>query len=285
MAVPERLDVTLRLVRNAGTAALADLAARLGVSEMTVRRDLDELQRRGLVRRIRGGATAVDAPENGFAARADWQAGLKARIGRVAADLVEPGSTVLLDAGTTTPHVARALLDRAPLTVAALSLPVAEVLADQPGIRLLVVGGEVRPGERSLAGPVTGAVLATLGFDVFVMSIGGITPGGWSEFTLDDAAVKQAALRQSARTVVVADASKLGVRAFVPVAGLAGSTRVGDATFDEVFHPMGRRLVARCDAVLRLPGASAGSDEMVALARARGAAVYTSVGEVPAVTR
>ncbi|MGY1742243.1 MULTISPECIES: DUF4406 domain-containing protein [unclassified Blastococcus] len=71
----------------------------------------------------------------------------------------------------------------------------------------------------------------------------------------------------------------------LPLAELAGSTRVGDAAFDEVFHPMGRRLVARCDAVLRLPGASAGSDEMVALARARGAAVYRSVDEVPAVAR
>ena len=71
----------------------------------------------------------------------------------------------------------------------------------------------------------------------------------------------------------------------LPLAELAGSTRVGDAAFDEVFHPVGRRLVARCDGVLRLPGASAGSDEMVALARARGAAVYTSLDEVPAVTR
>jgi hypothetical protein len=70
----------------------------------------------------------------------------------------------------------------------------------------------------------------------------------------------------------------------LPLAALAGSTRVGDAAFDEVFHPMGRRLVARVDAVLRLPGASAGSDEMVALARARGAAVYTAVEQVPAVT-
>jgi hypothetical protein len=66
----------------------------------------------------------------------------------------------------------------------------------------------------------------------------------------------------------------------LPLAALAGSTRVGDAAFDEVFHPMGRRVVARCDAVLRLPGPSAGSDEMVALARA--AAIYGSVGDVPA---
>src|SRR4051794_33529789 len=187
---------------------------------MTVRRDLDELQRRGLVRRVRGGATAIDTPENGFAARAGWQAGLKDRIGRAAAGLIGPGSTVLLDAGTTTVHVARALIHRAPLTVAALSLPVADALADQPGIRLLMIGGEVRAGERSLAGPVTAAVLATVSFDVFVMSIGGITPAGWSEFTLEDAAVKQAGLRQAARPPGVAGAAEPGGGALPPGAGL-----------------------------------------------------------------
>jgi hypothetical protein len=68
----------------------------------------------------------------------------------------------------------------------------------------------------------------------------------------------------------------------LPLAELAGSTRVGDAAFDEVFHPMGRRLVERCDGVLRLPGASAGSDEMVAIARSRGIPVWTGLDDVPA---
>jgi len=68
----------------------------------------------------------------------------------------------------------------------------------------------------------------------------------------------------------------------LPLAELAGSRQVGDAVFDEVFHPVGRLLVARVDAVLRLPGASAGSDEMVELARARGIPVYTAVADVPA---
>ena len=67
----------------------------------------------------------------------------------------------------------------------------------------------------------------------------------------------------------------------LPLAELAGSTQVGDAAFDEVFHPMGRRLVARCDGVLRLPGASAGSDEMVAIARSRGIPVWTALDEIP----
>jgi hypothetical protein len=67
----------------------------------------------------------------------------------------------------------------------------------------------------------------------------------------------------------------------LPMAAVAGSTRVGDAAFDEVFHPVARLLVARCDAVLRIGGASAGADEMVALARAHGATVYTALDDVP----
>ncbi len=257
MAVPDRLDVTLRLVRNAGRASLADLAARLGISEMTVRRDLDALQARGLVERVRGGAVAVAEPESaaGFTARAGWQAGLKDRIGRAAAALVEPGATVLLDAGTTTVHVARALADRAaagegPSTVAVLSLPVAEVLADRPGVRLLVVGGESRPGERSLAGPLTAAVLRRLTFDVFVMSIGAVSAeAGWSEFTLEDAAVKQIALEQARTGLVVADASKLGVRAFARVADLGAVDRlVTDASArDPRLTPAAQETLAALD--------------------------------------
>jgi DeoR/GlpR family transcriptional regulator of sugar metabolism len=257
VAVPDRLDVTLRLVRNAGRASLPDLAARLGVSEMTVRRDLDALQARGLVERVRGGAVAVAGPESsaGFAARADWQAGLKERIGRATAALVEPGATVLVDAGTTTVHVARALADRAaagegPSTAAVVSLPVADALADRPGIRLLVVGGESRPGERSLAGPLTAAVLRQLTFDVFVMSIGAVSASaGWSEFTLEDAAVKQVGLQQARSTLVVADASKLGVRAFASVAPLDAVGRlVTDASArDPQLTPAAQETLAALD--------------------------------------
>ena len=238
----DRLDVTLRLVRNAGRASLADLAARLGVSEMTVRRDLDALQARGLVERVRGGAVAVAGPESGFSARAGWQAGLKERIGRAAAARVELGATVLLDAGTTTVHVARALADRAaagegPFTAAVVSLPVADALAD-------------RPGERSLAGPLTAAVLRQLTFDLFVMSIGAVSAAaGWSEFTLEDAAVKQVGLQQARDTLVVADASKLGVRAFASVAPLDAVGRlVTDASArDPQLTPAAQETLAALD--------------------------------------
>jgi DeoR/GlpR family transcriptional regulator of sugar metabolism len=217
----DRLDVTLRLVREGQRISLNELAERLGVSLMTVRRDLDELQEQGLVQRVRGGAVSLAmAPEEaGFGKREAWQARTKQRIGAAAAELVEPGQTILLDAGTTTAALAASL--KGPLTVAVLSLQAAEKLADRPGIRLLVLGGESRPGERSLVGHLTLRMLEELWFDCFLMSIGAVHKElGWSEFSMEDATVKQHARLRAKKTVVVADSSKLGVRAFTRVAGL-----------------------------------------------------------------
>ena len=244
MDVASRLDLTLRLVQGPGRASVPELAHRLGVSEMTVRRDLDALERQGLVRRVHGGAVPALAREagGGFAAREAWQAATKDRLGAAVARLVEPGSRVLLDAGTTTVHVAGHLAARAPLTVAVLSLQAAAPLADQPGIELVVVGGRSRPGERSLVGPIALRTLESLAFDCFVMSIGGVhAEHGWSEFSLDDAAVKQVGLGQATRTVAVADATKLGVRAFSQVAplGVADCFVTDEAAADADTHPNG----------------------------------------------
>ncbi|GKQ40324.1 DeoR/GlpR family DNA-binding transcription regulator [Streptomyces sp. A012304] len=245
MGVANRLDLTLRLVQGAtGRVSVSELAQRLGVSEMTVRRDLDALEKQGLVRRVHGGAVAGRAREEGggFDARESWQAATKDRLGAAVAALVEPGTRVLLDAGTTTVHVAEHLAERGPLTVAALSLQAAARLADRPGIELLVVGGRSRPGERSLVGPLALRTVESLAFDLFVMSIGGVHAAhGWSEFSLDDAAVKQAGLGQATRVVAVADATKLGVRAFSQVAPLgAVHTFVTDAAAaDPATHPGG----------------------------------------------
>ncbi|AYF75732.1 DeoR/GlpR transcriptional regulator [Nocardia yunnanensis] len=242
MDAAERWDVTLRLVQGAERASVSELAARLGVSEMTVRRDLEALAQRGLVRRVHGGAVATRSPAGagGFDDRAQWSAATKQRLGAAVAALIPAGSRVLLDAGTTTVHVARAL--RGPLSVTALSLPAAMCLAEQSEIDLLVAGGRVRHGEHSLVGPLAVRALEGLAFDVFVLSIGGVhAEYGWSEFGLDDAAVKQAGLAQSARVVAVADATKLGVRAFSRVAplGAAHEFVTDRSASDPVIHPAG----------------------------------------------
>ncbi|MFF1911528.1 DeoR/GlpR family DNA-binding transcription regulator [Streptomyces sp. NPDC058239] len=244
MGVANRLDLTLRLVQGSDRVSVSELSHRLGVSEMTVRRDLDALERQGLVRRVHGGAVATRPREEGagFVAREPWQAATKDRLGAAVAAMVEPGSRVLLDAGTTTVHVAEHLAERAPLTVAVLSLQAAVRLADRPGIELLIVGGRSRPGEQSLVGPLALRTIEALAFDCFVLSIGGVhAEYGWSEFSLDDAAVKQAALAQSDRTIAVADATKLGVRAFSQVAAVgAVDVFVTDsAAQDAATHPNG----------------------------------------------
>ncbi|MEV5357020.1 DeoR/GlpR family DNA-binding transcription regulator [Streptomyces sp. NPDC052693] len=244
MSAGDRLDLTLRLVQNAGKLSVSELAERLGVSEMTVRRDLNALESQGLLRRVHGGAVPVRTREEGggFVTRREWQTVTKDRLGAAVAAMIEPGSRVLLDAGTTTVHVAEHLAERAPLTVAVLSLQAAEVLADKPDIELLVVGGRSRPGERSLVGPLALRTLETLSFDCFVMSIGGVhAERGWTEFSLDDAAVKQVGLVQAVRTIAVADATKLGVRAFSRVAPLSAvGAFVTDAAAEDVqTHPNG----------------------------------------------
>ncbi|MFD1939458.1 MULTISPECIES: DeoR/GlpR family DNA-binding transcription regulator [Nonomuraea] len=249
LMVANRLDLTLRLVQGSGQVSVSELSRRLGVSEMTVRRDLDALEAQGLVRRVHGGAVATRSREEGagFAAREPWQAATKNRLGAATAAMVEQGSLVLLDAGTTTVHVAEHLAARAPLTVAVLSLQAAARLADVRGVELLVVGGRSRPGERSLVGPLALRTLESLVFDCFVMSIGGVhAEYGWSEFSLDDAAVKQVGLAQSAKTIAVADATKLGVRAFGKVAPLDGvGTFVTDsAAGDAGTHPNGPETLA-----------------------------------------
>src|SRR5215471_21523273 len=113
MGVANRLDLTLRLVQGSGSGrvSVSELSHRLGVSEMTVRRDLDALERQGLARRVHGGAVATRAREAGagFSVREAWQAATKDRLGAAVAGLVEPASRVLLDAGTTTVHVAEHL--------------------------------------------------------------------------------------------------------------------------------------------------------------------------------
>jgi DeoR/GlpR family transcriptional regulator of sugar metabolism len=105
------------------------------------------------------------------------------------------------------------------------------VLADRPGIRLLIPGGEVRPGEQMLVGEVTRGVIAGLRFDTYVMAVGGLSrDDGFSDFSLDDVAVKQAALRSARRCVVACDSSKVGKVGFAQIAGLsAATTLVTDA--------------------------------------------------------
>jgi DeoR/GlpR family transcriptional regulator of sugar metabolism len=221
MARSARFEEELAVLAERGRLEVGELARRLDVSDMTVRRDLEELERRGLLRRIHGGAIpAVSRSyEPPFAVRSERAVQAKRAIAVEMASLFEDGDTVLLDVGTTTLEIARALQGRTNLTVLTPSLPIANLLADEVGIRLICLGGVVRPGERSLMGSLAIHALRQFYVDLCVLGVAGLdVEAGLTEFNLEDAEVKRAALERSRQLLVAADASKLGSVAFAAVA-------------------------------------------------------------------
>lgn len=213
-----RLELIGSLVNASGRMRNVDIAAQTGVSEMTIRRDLEELEAQGVLIRVHGGAASSVSRsfEPGFAARSAQHVEAKRRIGAAAAALIRDGETLVIDAGTTTVHVAEALRADLRVRVLALSLHVADALADNPNVTLMIPGGEVRRHERSFVGGMVSATFEQLTFDTVVLTSGGVdVDAGVTEYEFDDAQTKRAALRSARRTILVADASKLGAVAFV----------------------------------------------------------------------
>jgi DeoR/GlpR family transcriptional regulator of sugar metabolism len=223
MLARERRNRILELIDEEGSVAVDELALRFDVSEMTIRRDLRLLQKNGFLRRVHGGATSNRGRsyEPPFLLRATEHNDAKAAIGKKAADLVQDGDSIALDVGTTTLELARHLEDRQNLTVITPSLHIANLLANHPGIRLILPGGVVRPGELSMVGRLTEDALEGFFIDKLFLGIGGIDlEAGLTEFNVDDSQVKQALIRRAKECIVLTDSSKFGNIAFAAVAPL-----------------------------------------------------------------
>ncbi|MFS0898998.1 DeoR/GlpR family DNA-binding transcription regulator [Mycolicibacterium litorale] len=192
----------------------ASLAGEFGVSEMTIRRDIERLEDQGIARRVLGGAIAFGgkSTEPSFAARAAEAADEKIHIASAVADLLHPQETVILDSGSTVLAVARALRGRGlGLTVITPSVLVAVELSDEPDTTILLTGGKVRPGELSLIGAEAEDFYLRYNCDTYVMGIAGVDgKRGASEYHREEGNVKQAAMRSADRVIVAADATKLG---------------------------------------------------------------------------
>jgi len=247
----ERAKTILDRVEQEGDASIADLAEQLGVSEMTVRRDLERLERSGALRRAHGRAIkgVSGSYEPPFAVRSERQSAEKRLIGREVAGLLADRETVVLDGGSTGVAIAHQLLDRE-LTVCTPSLRVADVLRQAPNIRLMLTGGIMRRGEESLVGPSAVATLEEHRFDTYVMTVSGLDPqAGCTEWNVDDAIIKRVALRVSTRCIVAADSTKFGSTAFARVCGLdAVSMVVSDESLSEGY----REKVALAGAAVRI---------------------------------
>jgi len=209
-------------LRTCDTVTVAELAARHGVSEMTIRRDLDDLARQGVVRRIRGGAMSLllRGEEPPFAVREREAVEEKRRIAAEVAALIADGEAVLLDSGTTALEVARALRERR-LTVVPLSLHAARELAGAPRIRLVLPGGEVRPGELDFIGPLAEKAIRSLRFDTAVIGCCGLSAAhGLTAHDLQEVTIKQAAIESARRVVAATDSGKFTRTAFGAVCPL-----------------------------------------------------------------
>lgn len=210
----------LEQVAEKQTIHIAELAAELGVSEMTVRRDVTRLERDGFLRRTYGGATAhiTRSMELLFNARALANAPAKRLIGMRAAQMVGQATTICVGIGSTTEQFAMFLPPRDDLTVITGSLPVASMLGSRRG-RVVVLGGSILPDELACIGPVATATARRFNADLAVMGAAGVSAArGITELDHEAAEVQRTLIEQSARLLVLADGSKIGEVAMTTVA-------------------------------------------------------------------
>lgn len=231
----DRLAADGRIVAN-------DIAAELGLSQDTVRRDLRELADDGLCQRVYGGALPVSPATGTLTARASVSVEGKARVAAAALGLVRPGSVVVLDGGTTAEQVARALPRDLVVTVVTHSPVVAVRLLDAPSADVWLIGGRLSRHSAVTSGAAAAAAAGGVHADLFLLGVTGVhLDAGLTTGDGEDAAMKRALAGRAAETWVLASAEKIGAASPFTVLGwheVAGV--ITDAPAD---HPEVRRLV------------------------------------------
>lgn len=228
MLARQRQAHILERVREDGGVRVADLVRELGVSDMTIRRDLELLADRGLVEKVHGGATALDGSalfEPGFTAKSTLMLSEKDAIADAAVRLVEPGTAIGVSAGTTTHRIARRLADVVALTVVTNSPQVADVLHETGrSDQTIILTGGVRTPSDALVGPFAVAALRSVHLDLVLLGVHGMDElSGFTSPNLNEAETDRALVHAARRLVVVADHTKWGI------VGLSSIARLDEA--------------------------------------------------------
>jgi DeoR family transcriptional regulator of aga operon len=222
-----RHNTIRRAIEIDGRVSIADLKGRLGVSEVTVREDLKHLESRGMLTRVRGGAVVLrnatmemSLEETSTTNRAE-----KTAIGVHAASLLENGQTVVIDVGSTTTEMAKALPpDLSRVVVITNGLNIALILEALPGVSVIVTGGTLRPLQHSLVAPMGTLLLGQLKADVAFLGCNGVDPArGFTNSNIAEAEIKQAMVRSAGKTVFLADHDKIGQVASAFVTDISGA--------------------------------------------------------------
>jgi DeoR family transcriptional regulator, fructose operon transcriptional repressor len=229
MLPSQRRQAILAAVRAEDTASADGLARQFDVSVETIRRDLRALHAEGLLERVYGGATrpAGRSDEGSFAARSRRNVELKRAIAALAATLIEPDDTIVLDVGTTALEVARALPAAFRGRVLTNSVPVAMALSDRTDVDLLLCGGQVRPGDGACAGAHAEAFFDEFYADKAFLGSGGVhVTAGLTDYYPPEVVVRRTIIAHTAASYVLADSSKLGTIAVHRVCALDSITAV-----------------------------------------------------------
>ena len=210
-----------RVVKE-GFVRIEDLAEQLAVSPMTIHRDLDALERRGWLRKVRGGASAQPSAlfHGDVGHRMLAMAEAKEELGRAAIGLVERGQAVMFDESTTALRVARRLPSVAPLTVISNFLPLINELAGEPGIDVISLGGVYYPAYEAFLGMQTAEFCGALRADVLFMSTTAVTRGACYHQSPDTVQVKRALMASATRRVLLIDHTKFAKQAIHRLAPL-----------------------------------------------------------------
>jgi len=249
--VEARRQTLLEIIQKRGFASLEDLVAVAGVSESTIRRDLEALEQGGLIRRTHGGAVIGGEARDqmpAFEDRVSTAAGEKRAIGRYAAGLVQDGDTVLLDGGTTTLEVARALVGRT-VQVVTNSLPIAQLLAPHKETDLILIGGFVYPRTGVALGPIAIGCLEKIKVHTLFMGAGGIMSDGIYNANLLLVETEQAMMRSAHQVVLVVDHTKFGKQALTRLCQLE---EIQHLVVDEGIGTSDRRQVERAGVELHV---------------------------------
>jgi DeoR/GlpR family transcriptional regulator of sugar metabolism len=219
----DRHQCILRELEEKGSVRVSELTQRFGVSIETIRRDLEYLEERGLLRRVHGGAVTAgrSALEPAYAARETAHFREKKAIGAAAADLVKDGDVIGIDVGTTTLELAKALAaGEKKIKVITNALKIALVLSENEGIEVIVLGGKARRGECSVSGFLADRSAELFRTDMYFMGVGGFSrEAGFTDYHMEEAALRRLMIGRTGRLVALADHSKFGVTAMNRICG------------------------------------------------------------------
>lgn len=223
MLAEERQKLIMERLKENESIRISELCSIFNVTRETIRRDLYDLEAKGLVKKVHGGAIIDKANvEPPYVNREMSNVEEKEAITQLAASLVEDGDALFIDLGTTTLMLARHLKKKKGLTVITNSIPIAVELSDSPDIKVLLLGGELRSGELSISGPLTRSNIEEFHVDKTFIGVAGISlHSGITDFHMGEAEIRKLMLERGEVKIALADFSKFNVVALKHIAGVS----------------------------------------------------------------